>query len=345
LPPELQARIADYVGSDDRKSMRLMSKENHIIYNTRPERAFNVRQRLTMVDLQTGQVRYFKTPSSLITKNPFSLEIGTTEQVKEVLNLVNVETEDVSRQNADEPPDPDDDFFLGGWFHDFIDQDGQENGSAFKQLTEFLTMDAAGAGHQLYADFTLNWPQINYDMTKRMFVSAFSSLEQEEPVLTPFNYSLFTVKELRNLIRDCRQFPTTFVKVREINLLDYATIYTGMDEEDEVKVKNILDLVAYMHSGPPEEEAEIPEADDQGLRTLLTRFLGGDGNTTLEGLRPQARYRYIHEINVDYVVSDQPLSFPLLPEASESMEEEGGSASAAMGSSGSSGGGKRKRGQ
>jgi len=321
-----------------------MSKENHIIYNTRPERAFNVRQRLTMVDLQTGRERYFRTPSSLITKNPFSLEIGTTEQVKEVLNLVNVETEDVSRQNADEPPDPDNDFFLGGWFHDFIDQDGQENGSAFKQLTEFLTMDAGVAGDQLYADFTLNWPQINYDMTSRMFTSAFSSLEQEEPVLTPFNYSLFTVKELRNLIRDCKQFPTTFVKVREINLLDYALIYTG-DGVQTVKVKTIDDLVAYMHSGFPEEE--IPEADDQGLRTLLTRFLGGDGATTLEGLRPQARYRYVHEINVDYVCSDQPLSFPLLPEASESMEEEGGSASAiaAMGSSGSSGGGKRKRGQ
>ena len=146
LPPELQARIADFVGPRDRASMRMMSQVNKVIYGTRPERAYNIRQRLTMIDLQTGQERVYRTPNSILTVNPFSLEIGTTEQVKNVLDLVNVPTKD---QLPGE--------FLGGWFKDLIGQDPDFDGVAFRKLTDFLQMDAGaeGAVDQHYANFRI----------------------------------------------------------------------------------------------------------------------------------------------------------------------------------------------
>ena len=173
-----------------------------------------------------------------------------------------------------------------------------------------------------------------------------------------FNFSLFSALQLQNLIRESTQFPITFVKVREINLLDHAFLRRGPPWEPEtplVRVRTIDDFVDFQFTTALPGEHFL-WGDDQGLRTLLTRFLHGDGATTLEGLREQARYRYVHEINVDKFL-DQPLSFPLLPEESESMEEEGSSASAfrasngggssagASSGGGSSGGGKRMRGQ
>ncbi len=347
MPPELQARIADFVGPRDRASMRMMSRVNQVIYGARPERAYNIRQRLTMIDLQTGQERVYRTPNSILTVNPFSLEIGTTEQVENVLDLVNVPTKD---QLTGE--------FLGGWFQDFIGQDF--NGVAFRQLTDFLEMDAGaeGAVEPHYANFRLEWPYINFILTDRMFRKAFL-LEDAEGFY--FNFSLFSALQLQNLIRESTQFPITFVKVREINLLDHAFLRGPLEVPPEtplaplVRVRTIDDFVAFQRTRfLPGEHFLL--GDDQGLRTLLTRFLGGDGATTLEGLRQQARYRYVHEINVDKFL-DQPLSFPLRPEENESMEEEGASASAfrasdgggssagASSGGGSSGGGKRKRGQ
>jgi len=336
LTPVLQGQIADFLGPADKASMRLVSKENRVLYDSRPKRAFNIRQRLTLINLQSGEQRVYRTPNSVVTVNQFNLEVPH-EQLTRFLNLTNVETKDSGWDDLFHPAPS----LVGGWHNNFVGLTNQGRGNAFEALTQFLTADAAVANNQQYQDFVIRWPYINYLMTRNMFHRAFQ-LGEDEDGYKFTNYSLFTASELRELIREKEyrnQIPFTFVKVYEINLLDHAVIMRGPPEiTPPVQVRTIDDMVNFQHTGFQPGE-QMPHADDMGLRTLLTRYLGGDGSTSIDGLRPFARYRYIHEINIDQVVAE-PRSFPMLPE-----EEGGASASSGGGGGGgaSSGGGAKRR--
>ena len=270
-----------------------MSRENRIIYGTRPERAYNIRQRLTMIDLQTGRERVYKTGNFLITVNPFSVEIGTTVEVNAIIDLVNKKTLDASRRGPHFLQHK----ILGGWFEDLIDENDQPGGrigAGFRKLTEYLLTTAPGSQYTIE-----DWPTTNYYLLKKMFKKAFRNKNWQ------WGYSLFSPLELQNLIRERKIFPITFMKVREINLLDYAYLGTN-------KVRTIDDFVEFHNNIHEREGIHYDEAQFQ---LLLTNFLGGNGATTIEALRKQTRYRYVHEINVD-IVSQLPLPFPLLPEES-----------------------------
>ena len=293
--------------------MRVTSKENNVIYQQRPRLSFTIRQRLTMVDLQTGEQKSYRTPNALVSVNQFSNEVGTTQQVKNILDSVNVET----------PNDDDDDnTVVGGWFLSLSDEGLIRR--AFQNLTDFLSQDA-GAGLnpndlQMYRSFRdEDWPFINAYITVRLMKNVFRTQGYQ------LNLSLFNVLELQNLIRAridgrANRFPFTFVKVREINLLDNS---------GNGGLKTIKEFIRYARKIFDDEEiVNIPYVQ---LKLLFIRYLGGDLNTSLDGLRPFARYRFIHEINVD-LTADSAQSFPI----ETSLFGEGESAS-------SGGGAKRRR--
>jgi hypothetical protein len=357
LPPELQGRIADFVGTEDRAKMRTLSRDNRVIYDPRPSKVFNIRQRLTLVDLQSGVTGVYKTPAAQVSVNQFSTEIGSAEDIRRILDLTNTPT----TPSNGEPYEFEDYVKVGGWHANVFHRGGRFGGRAFQVLTDFLNQD-----REEYGDFVHEWPRINNILTSNMVDEAFTdrSVEEGEEKL---NYSLFGVAELQQLIRErmvnarTNQFPITFVKVREINLLDYAfiTFRRFGTAREHTPVRTIDDLVEYQHEGFPSEEnpnEDNPEANDQGLKLMLIHKLGGNGSTTLDALRPFARYRYTHEIHVD-LVSSGPLSFPVLPGQDVEEEEDtttsnsttigrGGASSQGSRSAGggsSSSGGKRRR--
>jgi uncharacterized membrane protein YgcG len=317
LTPFLQGRIGDFLGPADRASMRLVSKQNNIIYDKRPRLALSIKQRLTMTDLQSGRQKSYRTPNSIVYVNQYSNEPGTVQQLQEFLNLANVKT----------PVFEGDYKSYGGWFESLWSR-GDSQGLAFQVLTDFLAEDLEGA----YRDgFREEWPIDNFWITNYMIKKAFKR-----------NYSLFTGSELQNLIRStfdgANRFPITFVKVREINLLDFAYF----SENPPIPATTINEFVRFQH-----RVHTIPEeANDENIQLLLTRYLGGDEETSIDRLRDFARYRYTHEINVDLLTYQPPLlDSTAMAAAGEASAGEGASAGgrASSGGGASSGGEKRRR--
>jgi len=143
-----------------------------------------------------------------------------------------------------------------------------------------------------------------------------------------WDVSLFSPSELQDLIRERISrdypFPVTFVKIKEIDLLA-----AGVETIDEL-VDFIDDTVLFNYG------VEFWN----WVKSLFTRFLHGDGSTSIDPLREFLTYQYTHEIRVDLHRLEQ------VPYPFEASPAEGSSAGASSGASeggAGSGGGKRRR--
>ena len=287
MPPELQGRIGDFLESTDRSSMRETSKANLVVYSTTPRREFLIRQRLTMLHRKSGtELSSLSRQEHRLKVNQYSSEIGTFQQRKEILDdTFNIYSEEISNFRY----------------------------NVLNFLTDHDPPPPLPPGYHLE-----DWRAIR----------GFFGLKLFERALSPrfLGCSLFSPSELQDLIRERKSrdypFPVTFVKIKEIDLLDYAA---GVETIDEL-VDFIDDTVLFNYG------VEFWN----WVKSLFTRFLHGDGSTSIDPLRTFLTYQYTHEIRVDLHRLEQ-VPYPL-----EASPVEGASAGASEGGAGS-GGGKRRR--
>jgi len=294
LPPELQGRIGDFLESTDRSSMRETSKANRVVYSTTPRREFLIRQRLTMLHRKSGTELYsLSRQEHRLKVNQFSSEIGTYKQRKEILDdTFNIYSEEISNFKY----------------------------NVLNFLTDHDPPPPLPPGYHWE-----DWLAIRSNFGRKLFERALS------PRLPLYwDVSLFSPSELQDLIRERIRrgfpFPVTFVKIKEIDLLDYA----GVETIDE--------LVEFIEDS---ETLNYGVEFWNWVKSLFTRFLHGNGSTSIDPLRTFLTYRYTHEIRVDLHRLEQ-VPYPLEASTVEGASEGGSSGGGSSGGAGS-GGGKRRR--
>lgn len=288
MPPELQGRIGDFLESTDRSSMRETSKANLVVYSTTPRHEFLIRQRLTMLHRKSGtEVYSLSRQEHRLKVNQYSSEIGTFQQRKEILDdTFNIYSEEISNFKY----------------------------NVLNFLTDHDPPPPLPPGYHLE-----DWLAIKGNFGIKLFKRAFFSR------ISPFwDVSLFSPSELQDLIRERVSrgypFPVTFVKIKEIDLLDYAAELQTIDELVDFIDDNFNYGVEFWN----------------WVKSLFTRFLHGDGSTSIDPLRTFLTYRYTHEIRVNLHRLEQ------VPYPFEASPAEGASAGASEGGA-DSGGGKRRR--
>jgi hypothetical protein len=126
--------------------------------------------------------------------------------------------------------------------------------------------------------------------------------------------SVFSQSELTDLIKQRSTssrypFPVTFVKVNEINLLDYALLDEyDFDEElnlftmlgTTTTVKTIDDLVYFFNMIAADKiNLDWSQESSTWMKNVLIAFLGGDETASIDPLKEFFTVRYTHEIHVE----------------------------------------------
>ena len=297
LEPELQGRIADFLNSDDRSSMRQLSRENRVVYSRTPKYQYTIRQRLSLIDLENGfRTSTVSFPRILIV-NQFSSEIGTTQDREKLLDDINY--------------------------------------SEFYKIFPRFQRNVFGFLPEAPLQYRELWRITKYEFSEFLFkihlTRIFTSAESGERN----RYSLFSPSEVQDLIQDRirngNRFPFTLVKFTEFNILDLAKENLKAFNESLEPVRTINDLVKFIFVLSNHYDEDNPEHPFwQWLTNYFIGYLGGDGNTSVDGFRKFFRFRYMHEINVEMNTLES-LTYP--------HGAAGGGAGAAGGGAGAAGGG------
>jgi len=270
LPQTVLGRIGDFLRPGDRESMRTLSGEFNTVFDSRARRSFTINQRLTMQDMQGGQRVSVNTREVLLSQRNFSTQLGTTPQLKRMLRETRLE--ETENRNGQ---------WIRPLFRPQIVGGVQVPGPGLAALTTYRNN---------YFQEYIDWPE---DCSN--FIDSLMDYVFRENPTTFFNinYSLFTPEEIQAEIeRRPNPFPLTLVKVKDFNLIDYAFKIRRIpgDEDDEyvaVKLNTVRELTNWA----------LP--DSPMATELFARYLGGNGDTLIEGLRPLLNYRYTHEIFID----------------------------------------------
>jgi hypothetical protein len=283
--------------------MREVSRENKAVYSSTPRSVFIIGQRLTMVNLHQQFQSSRMVPQKRLLVNQFSSEIGTDVQRREIL---------VATKN------PFKNLIMD--FDDSLDVTDPEEGAT---------------------EWQGEWNVVKENLIRALFLKAFKNTVFSSPYeAAQENFSLFSPQDIQDLIRqrisqgsEASQFPVTFVRVKEVNLLDYTRDWAHEE------TKTIKELVKYIRESFY-LDLHLPwqfniAALWREIKFILIRFLGGDEQTSLDGLRKFLNFRYIHEVHVD-LYKIEKVSYPLT--GLEEAGEESASFNAAEG-----GGAKRRR--
>ena len=171
--------------------------------------------------------------------------------------------------------------------------------TAFLNLTKifeqqnFNFFDFLTDGQQLPDDVEEEWDDIKHYIISYLFKTVSERVVVSESEL---NY------HIQQRSTNGYPFPLTFVKVNEINLLDYAIVgRAGYFDFRPVRV--IDDLVDYMLEGFDDYYFDIEDFEDS-VKNIFTEFLHGEGTTSIEPLKEFFTCRFTHEIHIEKQVPE-----------------------------------------
>jgi hypothetical protein len=267
LPEVVLGRVGDFLTPLDRARMRETSRANKAIYRKMPAHEYFVRNRFSLIHLQSEKKASTMTTESRLQQYILSSEIGTTNQREFCLKKTSfLRLKERLEDNFEE-----------------------ENFTFLNFLTDDVDVPPPPVG--------LDWRE---EKRKKIINDLFTKVVESESKINSLGYytndffSLFSQSELGDLILQRKSFPVTFVRVKEIDLLAYARIEN--DDGDSTTVKTIDDLLQFIYDN---EISPIFMFTYRWLKNVLIARLGGDGDTSIEPLKEFLTFSYIHEIHVE----------------------------------------------
>ena len=263
LPDHVLGRIGDFLTPLDRARMRETSRENYAIYRKMPAHEYLVRNRFSLIKVKSGTIVKTITSESKLQQNIFSSEIGTKNQRENSLQKTNFFNL-VRDLELEEP--------LFGFLTDGAPPppglNNIYNPGSWSTVKDYIVF-------YLFRKVVLSETKVEFDRN--------------------YHFSLFSQSELGDNIQQRKSFPVTFVKVKKINLLDYASIIIDRLDKNVTTIDNLVKFFSTL---------SLPGGDYltlnllQWLKNILILFLGGDGTTSIEPLKEFFSFSYIHEVNV-----------------------------------------------
>jgi hypothetical protein len=209
LPDDVLGKIGDFLTPLDRARMRETSRANKAIYRKMPAYEYLVRNRFSLIHLQSGRSASRMTTESRLQQYILSSEIGTTKQREFCLKKTK--------------------FFR---LLDILEDNFEEENFTF---LNFLTDDVDVPQPP---EVGTDWNDIKKeDIINDLFRKVIFS---ESKIINLYNFSLFSQSELGDLILQRRSFPVTFVS--------YARIKKDDDDDTTVKTIDDLLAFIYNNS-------------------------------------------------------------------------------------------------
>jgi hypothetical protein len=253
LPDSLHGRIGDFLTLEDRNSVRLQSRQLSSLYKYTVQQSFRLRQRITYIDLQSRiSSSSFTTRSKVISRRKDSLMIGTKKKIIEFIE--DMDWKLIEAQKLDEILDNTE--FIRG---------------ALSKLHRYALENAA-----LYPHVESEWNLVVHSIIYKLFQHSnqFSSVFSDRGAAEELQDAIFS------RARNPENFPFTFIKTREINILD---------NNNFLKTIEALMLDVIHNTNFVNEWIQ-----------LLINYLGvPNRESPIEGLRDQLNFRVISEIYVD----------------------------------------------
>jgi hypothetical protein len=269
LPLEMHGRIGDFIDLGDRSRLRLVDRFTSDVYKYTKRASFRLKQRYTFTDLQFNDQIVGKSKIIDISVLRNSSMVGTTDQLRSFLDSIYnpVNNRDMYSEIQHFLYARDDRFLPT--FRIFL-----------RNTNRNEVIQAIHPGFQILHNFF-------YD---------FVTWHQSRVLNTPRGISLFGVEELQELIRQKLnqggQFPVTFIKINDVDLLDYPRLR----RDPTFRIKSIKDFIYYF-------QHEVGGWEDDQLANLkqsLIDYLNvPNEDSSIDGLRNELRFRIKHEINVE----------------------------------------------
>jgi hypothetical protein len=256
----VHGRIGDFLDIQDRSNVRLQSRELSSIYKYTIQQSFKLRLRISITDIQRNVATIPSTSKSLIisrVKN--SIMIGTTQKLNEFLQR--------------------EDFFYLRRYLTHLLQSGEFYDDPLRKLHRYFLENAA------------RYPNIAGD-------SAWLNLMSTTLFKLFIYYGQYAYRDLRwfvvfsaeeiqdSIFRKARKpanFPFTFIKTKDINLLDIVSANLGGPSNMSIR-----------------QFFNITEGMPSILIPIVVDYLRVENeSSSIVGLRDQLNFRIVNEINVD----------------------------------------------